>query len=644
MSQTKKARKCKIVGNQNGHMVSLPWPLPKSCKSVSFCIFKFAGDLNFNPLSEDIVELVGHKETTIAVLPFRFLGDAEHMSPVINGLTEDLIINFSKFIGLSVISQYSTQHIADATDIGAISRLGADYIITGTFRPLGDNFRIGVQLIRTRDNTVVFAGNHDETLESILSTQDAITQQMVSVLQRQIDHDLLSYSYKKSSVDLAAYENWLLGKHLLKKGTVESDAAAREHFEAALRIDPGFARAYSGISLSYFNEWSCQLWDRWEVSQKGAHEFALKAIELDENDYISLAVLGRTYLYLGDYDKSELFLRKSLRMNPNDADNLIQIAFYLVYLGHTKEGEQLYLRAKTLNPLHPEVYLPYGSFIYFELGDFKKSVALGEKVKASVWTDFSAYMAAAYYHLAEWDKMHHFWQKYLVLFTKNINGGKQATDKEAMDWQITVNPYKGKSHLEPFWKFMGKNAPVPRKSRPSQQITTGSFIHNGELWNLEYANQSIILKDAKGFHDIAKLLQHPEKQIHCTELMGTFLDNPGDVTLDTKSIGAYKKRILELQSLIREAEDVGDNKSYTEIREEYESLLDHLSKAMGTGGQARKIGSSLEKARSAVTWRIRSTIKKIEKAHPQLGKHLSNSIKTGTFCSYVPESTHSWSI
>jgi TolB-like protein/Tfp pilus assembly protein PilF len=591
------------------------------------------------------VELIGHKETTIAVLPFRFLGDAHRMSPIINGFTEDLIINFSKFIGLSVISQYSTQYIADATDIGAISRLGADYIITGTFRSLGDNFRIGVQLIRTRDNKVVFAGNHDETLEAILSTQDTITQQMVSVLQRQIDHDLLSYSYKKSSVDLAAYENWLLGKHLLKKGTVESDAAAREHFEAALRIDPGFARAYSGISLTYFNEWSCQLWDRWEVSQKGAHEFALKAIELDENDYVSLAVLARTYLYLGDYDKSELFLRKSLRMNPNDADNLIQIAFYLVYLGYAKEGEQLYLRAKTLNPLHPEVYLPYGSFIYFELGDFKKSIALGERVKdTSVWTDFTAFMAAAYYHLSEWDKMQLYWQKYLVLFTKNINGGKSATDKEALDWQITVNPYKAKSNLELFWKYMDKNALAPPKLRSSQKIATGSFIHNGELWNLEYANQSVIVRDAKGLHDIAKLLQRPEIQFHCTELMGSLLDSPGNKTLDPKAINDYKKRIRELQSQMEEVEGVGDGKSYLEIREEYESLLAYLSKAMGTGGEARKTGSSLEKARSAVTWRIRSTIKKIEKVNPQLGKHLSNSIKTGTFCSYVPESVHRWTV
>ena len=222
------------------------------------------------------MELTSAKETTVAVLPFQLLGNVESMSPVIIGFTEDLIVNFSKFIGLSVISQDSTLGISNINDDPSISLLGTDYIVTGSFRAHGDQYRIAIKLIRTRDNKVVFAGNHDVTLESILNTQNTVTEQVVSVLQQQINYDLLSYSYRKESLDLAAYENWLLGMNLLKKGTIESDLKAREHFEAALEIDPQFARAYTGISLSYFNEWSCQLWDRWEISQKGAHEYALK--------------------------------------------------------------------------------------------------------------------------------------------------------------------------------------------------------------------------------------------------------------------------------------------------------------------------------------------------------------------------------
>jgi tetratricopeptide (TPR) repeat protein len=470
---------------------------------------------------------------------------------------------------------------------------------------------------------------------------------MVSVLQQQIEHDLLSYSYKKESVELAAYENWLLGIKELKKGTVESDLIARNYFEAALKIDPLFARAYTGISLSYFNEWSCQLWDRWEVSQKGAHDYALKAIELDENDYVSLAVLGRTFLYLGDYDKSEHLLRKSLRMNPNDADNLILISNCMVWLGYLEEAEELYIKARNLNPLYPEAYLPIGMLIYFEKGDYKRATALGEKVaNISIWTDFTAFLAAAYYHLSLYEQMNLYWKKYLELFKKNINEGKEATNKEAVEWQKVVNPYKVKSNLEPFWEFKLGDSPmkttssVPRASA----VSKGRFIHNGDLWQLSYLDLSVAIKDCKGLHDISKLLEQPESQLHCTELMGVVLETGGTSIIDDQALKEYKEKIRSLKADISDAEEMGLYQKADQFKEEYEALVEHLSKATGLSNRIRKTGSSNEKARAAVTWRIRNAIKKIEKVHPQLAKHLANSIKTGTYCSYKPETPHEWTV
>lgn len=591
------------------------------------------------------MELVGNKEITIAVLPFRVLSKDQALSPVIMGFTEDLIVNFSKFIGLSVVSQYSTQHIQDITDAKMIGLLGADYIITGSFRSIGDGLRIGVQLIRVKDQKVVFAGNHDESLDAVLNAQDTITQQIVNVLQQQIDYDLLSYSYKKESVELAAYENWLVGMNLLKKGSLESDLEARGYFEEALRINPYFARAYSGISLSYFNEWSCQLWDRWDVSQKGAHTYALKAIEYDAHDYVSLAVLGRTFLYLGEYDKSEYYLRKSLQMNPSDADNLIMIAFCLVYLGFVDEAEKLYHKAKLLNPLHPEAYFPHASFIYFERGDYHKSVELGEMVgDDSIWTDFTAFLAAAYYHLNDLGKMADYWKVYKGYYSKNIQNGQPVTDRQALDWQIMVNPYKVKSRLEPFWEYMGKD-PLPVQPSPDRKVRAGtaSFIRKNKLWELSFEGKTILLRDSKGIQDIRKLLAAPEKEIHCVELMGgSISEGNSPEVFDLKAKKNYQERIRQLQADIQEAEEFGETPELDKMREEYDRLLNHLSGALGLSGQPRKIGSSVEKARAAVTWRIRSSIGKIESEHPQLARHLKASVRTGTFCAYRPENETDW--
>jgi hypothetical protein len=45
-----------------------------------------------------------------------------------------------------------------------------------------------------------------------------------------------------------------------------------------------------------------------------------------------------------------------------------------------------------------------------------------------------------------------------------------------------------------------------------------------------------------------------------------------------------------------------------------------------------------------VTWRIRNGIKKIGKAHPRLGRHLENAVRTGTFCVYQPETPIEWAL
>ncbi len=56
----------------------------------------------------------------------------------------------------------------------------------------------------------------------------------------------------------------------------------------------------------------------------------------------------------------------------------------------------------------------------------------------------------------------------------------------------------------------------------------------------------------------------------------------------------------------------------------------------------RRLGSPAERARTTVTGRIRDALRRIEKAHPELGAHLRRSLRTGTMCSYSPERPTSW--
>jgi hypothetical protein len=51
-----------------------------------------------------------------------------------------------------------------------------------------------------------------------------------------------------------------------------------------------------------------------------------------------------------------------------------------------------------------------------------------------------------------------------------------------------------------------------------------------------------------------------------------------------------------------------------------------------------------ERARKAVSRRVRRDLGRVARAHPRLGRHLAASIRTGVFCSYEPERDIVWSV
>ena len=78
--------------------------------------------------------------------------------------------------------------------------------------------------------------------------------------------------------------------------------------------------------------------------------------------------------------------------------------------------------------------------------------------------------------------------------------------------------------------------------------------------------------------------------------------------------------------------------------EEREFLVAELTGAYGLDGRPRRAGDPAERARTTVTSRIRDALGRIETAHPDLGRHLRASVRTGTFCVYAPERPMVWDV
>jgi hypothetical protein len=169
------------------------------------------------------------------------------------------------------------------------------------------------------------------------------------------------------------------------------------------------------------------------------------------------------------------------------------------------------------------------------------------------------------------------------------------------------------------------------------------FHREGELWTLVFEGQTARVTDAKGLPDLARLLARPGLEMHCLDLADRPATGGGaDTVLDERARREIEARARELRTEIEDADARHDAGRAERAREELEGIVDVLAGALGLRGRARALGSDVERARSAVTWRVRSAIRKIAAVHPRLGRHLENAVRTGTFCSYTPETLIQW--
>ena len=194
--------------------------------------------------------------------------------------------------------------------------------------------------------------------------------------------------------------------------------------------------------------------------------------------------------------------------------------------------------------------------------------------------------------------------------------------------------------------------PLPASGdRPVRAVGDGGpdhiFRRDGEVWTIGYGGRQVRLRDSKGLRDLQTLLTRPGTAVAALDLASAA---PGRVpaapdtgeVIDAQARSAYQQRLRELEEATAEADADADIGRGARIAAERDALVEALTEAYGLGGRVRRAGSDAERARTAVTARIREAIRRIGEAHPDLGRHLARSVRTGTFCVYDPDQPASW--
>jgi len=193
-------------------------------------------------------------------------------------------------------------------------------------------------------------------------------------------------------------------------------------------------------------------------------------------------------------------------------------------------------------------------------------------------------------------------------------------------------------------RFLG-HEPRTREVAPAE---TGNVLQrSGDVWTLVFAGRSASMKHARGLVDLALLLTSSGRDVHVAELYSgpdhaESLAVGADDVLDEDAVQSYRERLRAIEAEIEEAEQRHDAARASRLDAEREALAKELRGAAGLGGRKRRLAEPSERARKAVTARIRATIKKILEVHPELGLHLQGAVMTGNYCTYDPQPPVIW--
>jgi eukaryotic-like serine/threonine-protein kinase len=296
---------------------------------------------------------------SIAVLPLDNYSGDPSQDYFAEGMTDELTADLATISQLRVISRGSAMQFKgkNRPPTPEIARkLNVDAIVEGSVLRAGDKVRITAQLIDARADRHLWAKSFERSSRDVLALQDEMASAIAREIHVQLTPDEQSRLTRASSVNAEAHDAYLKGRYFFNRPSDENLKKAIELFEEAVKRDPDFAPAFSGLSdavlWAAFNEGVIT------ASEAGprAKAAAEKAIQLDDasaEGHTSLAVYKVWYEW--DWEGSEREFRRAFVLNPNYAFGHDQFGLALAFQGRLDEAVAEGKRAAALDPLDPQI-------------------------------------------------------------------------------------------------------------------------------------------------------------------------------------------------------------------------------------------------------------------------------------------------
>jgi len=321
---------------------------------------------------------------SIAVLPFRGIDTGDSSPYFGDGITEDVVVALASLPDLFVVSRTSTARFRESpADVRSVGReLGVRYVLSGSVRRVGERLRITAELADSETQTVLWTERIDCHGDDLFDLQDRVSERTITTIAPHIRDAEVRRAFRKHPESLDAYDFTLRGLDLLYHLRREEFERAREMFDRATALDPGYATPYALSALWY----SIRLEQGWSVEPAADRVAVMRcaetALEHDPLDARALALCGHLRAFqFRDYEGALALFDRALASSPNSSVTWIRSSPTYSYLADGDEAVRRARQGLKLSPLDPHLFLTHGilGLAFYSGGHFDDAVAWCER-------------------------------------------------------------------------------------------------------------------------------------------------------------------------------------------------------------------------------------------------------------------------